>query len=572
MEENPFHARKWLVLGWVALLPVLVLVFFPAFQGPFLLDDASGILNNSEFRAVNWHNFLQLFRGHMDVRAYDRHPVAGFTALIDWQLNGADPFGYHLTNLFLHWLVAGALLLLYWNWRGERDRQALFIAFGVVGLWSVHPFATMPVAYITGRQESLMVLFYALALALYLGGRPWLAFLSAVASFLSKEVAVTLPFALLAIDCLQLRVNPIVALWRKRTYYGPLGVVWALICWYLVRGNRKGHILSTDMPLAGPLPYLKAQFGVVVNYYWQMIWPAKLQFYPYVPAPKTVWEWALPLALILLYVAGALLVARRNRWAALALLMPLLVLSPTSSAVPLPFEPAMEYRMYLPLFFLVALYVTVVARRVRPVALAVVLVALPAVALAVRSHLRTRDYATAIRLHEKQLEVDPRSLTALEALAGDYNAREMRDRAEWAAGKLLDYSLEQGAKDFSARALLILGTIREAQRRWPEAIDYFERSMAISRSVNVRCHMASVYLTLGEYGKGEALLKEALGEVPDHPDALLYMYKSRALQKDYAGAEMYLDRVEREHPENEVLPEQRRTLEALKRAAAKEAR
>ena len=114
MQEIAFDQKRirlFVLLAWLGLLPVLVLVYYPALHGPFLLDDGAGIVGNSEFRSFNFHNVIMLFRNHADTRAYDHHAVPALVSMIDHAWAGVDPFGYHLTNLAIHWVNCGAVLV-----------------------------------------------------------------------------------------------------------------------------------------------------------------------------------------------------------------------------------------------------------------------------------------------------------------------------------------------------------------------------------------------------------------------------------------------------------------------------
>ncbi len=183
------------------LLPLVI--YFPALRGPFLFDDIPGVLENPGVHGLSRvPAMLRLWAPDPDV---GYRPLRFVSLAIDWTLGGGSPLVFHLTNVLLHAL--NALLL----WR-------LLLALGLPGttaalaavLFVAHPIQTEAVAYISGRKDLLCAFFYLLALHAFAHGARArgrrraidgaLFFLSGLAAFLSKEMALTLPAAALLID------------------------------------------------------------------------------------------------------------------------------------------------------------------------------------------------------------------------------------------------------------------------------------------------------------------------------------------------------------------------------------
>lgn len=542
----PNRNRLFVLLAWLALLPVILVVYYPALHGPFLLDDGPGIVGNAEFRTFSFHNIMMLVRNHADTRTYDHHAIPGLVSMIDHAWAGVDPFGYHLTNLAIHWVNCGLILLLFLSiWRAvapQAKQQALWMGMSLMAIWAVHPFSTMPIGYITCRTESLMVLFYVLAILAFLEGWEWTSIALGVASILSKEVAVTLPGAILMIDWARGGVGIVPTLLRKRRYYTNLTLVWLVMIAYHMRGGRRNQIGSDGLPLAHIFEYFKVECGVLASYARKLVWPSKLQFYPFY-RPVTEWQdWVPQLIGLVLYLGIALYCLRRSRWLGVTLLFPLLVLLPTSTFIPIPIEPAMEYRMYLPSAALIGLFVVAIWRWLPPMWARVSLVAAVVLPLAVVSHLRSRDYETSVKLHEQQVSVDPRSLTGLEALAGGYSSLGFYDRAMGSAWKLVDYSLEEKNKEFAGRGFNLLGGIESERHNYPAARDYFRRAVEMAGSSAARLSLANMLVQLFELEEADKILLNVLAMTPDHPQALLLLFESKMSAKDYDGGEKILDR------------------------------
>jgi tetratricopeptide (TPR) repeat protein len=131
--------------------------------------------------------------------AYYR-PVVNASYGIDANLGGAAPWSYHATNILLHALAVALLFLLLRRF-GYGENLALFGGL----LFAVHPALTETVAWIPGRNDSLLAVLAFAAWLLFLRGREpgrWpsrighgLAFLGAL---LCKETAVVMPLLWLA--------------------------------------------------------------------------------------------------------------------------------------------------------------------------------------------------------------------------------------------------------------------------------------------------------------------------------------------------------------------------------------
>ena len=565
------------LLAWIALLPLLILVFYPAFNGPFLLDDSSGIQGNADIRHVTVDNLIRLVRGHGNVRAVDHHPVSALSFMLDYQWSGVDPYGYRISNLLYLWCAAGAVMLLFltiWPIYQRQQNinpnrlQTLSMAAAIMAIWAVHPFATMSANYITGRQETLLILFYVLSIAALLRGWLLISYLTAIASFLCKEVAVTLPGALFLADWATSQTTILQTFRNRLRYYAILTISWLLVCSYHLGGGRRREIFAGGMPLATSLGYFQAQCGVIASYVSKFFWPAKLQFYPYIRPVESWTEWVPALLGILLYIALAVYSLRWSRWLAVTLIFPLLVLSPTSSVLPIPFEPAMEYRMFLPSLSFIALIVIAIWRFAPRLWLRAALIAAILIPLATVSHLRSRDYESALRLYEHDVEVDPRSLTGLEALAFTYRGLQLMDRATASAWKLVDWAMVEKSQDHVGRGFNHLGLIEYDKRNYPAAKDFYERAIKINGNWQAKLNLATIHVQLYELPQAEKLLNEYLAYTPDSADALSMFYEMKMSEKKYDEAGKTLDRLLALYPERKDLDNQRTRILNLKRKAA----
>ena len=135
------------------------------------------------------------------------HPLTWLSLMLDHELYGLNPGGYHLTNILLH--LGNILLLFVWlrTATGALGRAAL-----VALLFAIHPLHVESVAWVSERKDVLSTFFFLLTLLAYTkygqGGNQW--FLAGAAGFYAvgltaKPMLVTLPAVLLLMDFWPLR-------------------------------------------------------------------------------------------------------------------------------------------------------------------------------------------------------------------------------------------------------------------------------------------------------------------------------------------------------------------------------
>src|SRR5689334_16119906 len=88
------RAWLWPAVFALALLAALI-AYWPALHGQFLFDDA-----HMDFASPHPEK-LALRQWTIGAR-----PLVGLSYWVNYQLDGSNPFGYHLFNVFLHTIAA----------------------------------------------------------------------------------------------------------------------------------------------------------------------------------------------------------------------------------------------------------------------------------------------------------------------------------------------------------------------------------------------------------------------------------------------------------------------------------
>jgi len=196
-----FHPRKLRLILCLLLAAATLALYNPVARAPFLnYDDQVYVTENAQVRAgLTWTSIVWSFR---TPRAVDWHPLTWLSYLLDRQMFGLNPAGYHLTNLLLHTANAVLLFMILATATGFVWRS-----FAVSALFALHPINVESVAWIAERKNVLSMFFFLMALAAYgwYARRPgigrYLAVTGAyILALMSKAQVITFPFALLLLD------------------------------------------------------------------------------------------------------------------------------------------------------------------------------------------------------------------------------------------------------------------------------------------------------------------------------------------------------------------------------------
>ncbi|MGA7723717.1 MAG: tetratricopeptide repeat protein, partial [Opitutaceae bacterium] len=378
-----------------------------------------------------------------------------------------------------------------------------FTAFAAALLWAVHPLQTEAVTYVIQRAESLMGLFYLLTLYCFIrglqpSGRGAWRLLAVAACLLgmgTKEVMVTAPLAVLLYDGIFVAGSLRGALRLRWRIHGALAGTWLALV--LLATGLGGRGVGYGLGYTGG-SYALAECWAVPHYLLLALWPYPLVF-DYGTDLIGGARQALPWACLLAALIGAVFLALRRR-PALGFLGAwfLLILAPTSSVVPVAFQPMAEHRMYLSLAAvtagLAAWAYSALGRRSVPLLL------LAAAVLGAGTFLRNRDYRSEIALWRDTVLRRPSNERAYLALA---SALSVAGRDEEACREFTE-ALRIEPWDFEARrglglSLYHLGRVDEALKQY--------RGIATPKPDSAELHY-DIGLALDRKGR----LDEAIGE------------------------------------------------------------
>jgi hypothetical protein len=201
LPSAPRNTRSsWIIAVALVVLTAAVYAQVVRFEFTNFWDDDLFVTKNlSVQEGISWKGVRWAFT---TTHGQLWQPAVWLSLMVDAEIYGLNPAGFHLTNLLLH--IANTLLLfgLLTAMTGSPRRSGF-----VAALFALHPLHVESVAWVTERKDVLSTFFWMLTLWAYWGytRRPGVRRYLLVAgcfgaALLSKPMAVTLPVVMLLLD------------------------------------------------------------------------------------------------------------------------------------------------------------------------------------------------------------------------------------------------------------------------------------------------------------------------------------------------------------------------------------
>jgi len=350
---------KWML----ALAAVCVVVYANSAGGEFIYDDLRQILRNPliQDNGLIWQALTSdvwAFKGGGEIAA-SNYWRPTFTAwnILNFRLFGAEPFGWHVTNILLH---SGVCVLAFGLFR--RWKISAVIAFAVCLIFAVHPVHAESIAWISGSPDLLFSLAFLASL--------WFA-QNYSASRDTKDLVIAAVFYALALGAKEIGILcfPIfyfvIADKNEDQKPGsnnlPLFVFGGIAAGYfLLRLAVLGAVSRPPEHAAGFAESILSAPAIFVFYLKQIVFPVTLSInYPLVPIDAIgVGSFIVPLIVSLIAFAAIVYAALKERIAAIGALIFFLPLLPAMYAGAFTPEQIVHDRyLYLPLLgFLMVIF------------------------------------------------------------------------------------------------------------------------------------------------------------------------------------------------------------------------
>lgn len=364
----------------VAIIAGLIcfLVYLRALSCGFVnWDDGEYIYDNPIIRTLNKELFVTAFTSS-PLNFWI--PLTWISFAFDYHFWGLNPVGYHLTNIILHAVNAGVVLLIanrlwsQWQWLKDHDQGQmieaksypyLMMLLFTALLWAVHPARVESVVWATERKDVLNGLFTFSSILFYLryiekkeavlakkaAYRDYfISLLLFLFSLMSKPTSVLLPFMLLVIDWYplgRLHKSSNASVYLEKVPYLLLGAAVSAVTIFL----------NEQINAYIPLSFFPVSARVVVignslfEYFRLMVNP--LGILPYHHLPLRIPQIYIIKTIAAAFFIGFFLYAgRKRRWLAVSIIAFIIPLLPVLQFFPNGFQPELCLRYtYLPSLF-----------------------------------------------------------------------------------------------------------------------------------------------------------------------------------------------------------------------------
>jgi len=509
----------------LAVAGAVVVVFWaysPAMRGEFLFDD-----NALPFSLPNMAAPLSAWIGRI-------RPVLMFTYWINSRLSGEDPFSYHIFNVILHCLTS---LLIFpmvrrlLEWSGTQAALRNLLAAFAALLFLLHPAQAESVAYLAGRSEALSVLLVFASFTVFLY-RPrsavsWPVVFAVLALFgaavLSKEHTVVLPALLLLTDYWW---NPgfsfqgIRRNWRLYLLMALGAAAGVAFFWHLILGAGTGGSAGFGIKEFTWYQYFFTQCRALFVYIGMFLLPVNLTADWDFPISRTILDRGAIFGLLALLAlaAAAWFYRRRFPLASYGYFVFLLLMSPTSSILPIK-DPIAERRLYFSMFGLLLILVDALSRLKvdrRALAAACLTVALAA---AGATRVRAAVWADPVALWEDTVRKSPNQRRAHFQLAYAYDQRARYGQA------LEEFRKTAEIGPVTPDLLLDWGLVYDHLSQFDQALAKFQQAASMQPTAHIYTQIGMAYAQQSRWAEALQALATAERLDSNFPDTYVYRGK-----------------------------------------------
>ena len=558
-KEKFERSRKGVALVLLAIL--VFLIYCNTFNASWHFDDFPNIVRNphlqiSDLKPETLRNTFYASRKngfYLQTRLY--RPLACLSLALNWYVGKNNVVGYHVVNLFIHWVTAVLLFLIILNLfsspnlKGRYEDSRYFVALLAATLWAVNPIQTQAVTYIVQRMAAMGAMFYALGIYFYIKGRlhpgrwqspNWKQYAFFLACLLSygcalgsKENTITLPIVIILLE-----VTFFQDLSRSRTRRRILWITAGTVLGIVVLGlliflkGEVAFILKTYADRSfTPWQRLMTQPRILIFYLTLIFYPIPTRLsieHEMAVSNSLVDPWTTLFSILLIIALIGAGISGIRRWPILSFAILFFFLTHVIESSILGLELIFEHRNYLPslfLFFPVAVGIKRLLdnysgrqRLMRAIIASFVMIII--IGFGVGTYVRNLAWYSEKSLWEDALQKAPNSARPYHNLAwGYYSQIRQYDKALELYERLL--GLENHTNISQARAINNIGHIHLIQGDLQKATQMFYESYRRYPNYGLfQLNLANVKAKTGEWHSALVLLDQMLSKEPDHQQAL----------------------------------------------------
>jgi hypothetical protein len=339
------------IIYLVLILIAVTVCYSGSLNGEFQFDDYTSITGNEQIKDLD--NFFR--QELMSAYIEGGRPVTKFTFAVNYAVGEVSVFGYHLSNILIH--LAAILLVYLFTKKTLRlsgyespEIPSLIVAF----LFGIHPVQSEAVSYISQRSESLASVFYLASLLLLIKTEETgfdvkgiFLYVAGLSMFIvgigAKEIIITLPAVYLLFDFYFMKKKRLL-----KRIAGSAPLIISGLMYIALRSVDLKENASAGFGVEGTTTneYLLTQFSVIVTYLRVIFFPFNQNLDYDFPVSSYF------LLILLAVIVLAFVIRRKNKVASFGIMWFFVVISPTSSFIPI-VDVIFEHRIYLALWGIV---------------------------------------------------------------------------------------------------------------------------------------------------------------------------------------------------------------------------
>ena len=414
--KTKFYYSSLFVL--ILLVIAVSFCYHATLNHPLIFDDYSTLVENMSIRDLRhiWpilENPTELGLGW--------RPFANLTFAFSYALSGLDPWGHHLLNIVIHtlnaWILFNVIVITLnnFNFKENKPNYNIYISSLMAIFWAVHPVLTQTITYISQRTESLMALTYLLTIFCFIRAclnKSTIWYISSICACvvgtMCKEVIVTAPLVILLYDRCFISSSFKLALKKRWLYYCGIALSWIPLAIFIK--TIKHQAVGFEVGIS-PFTYALTECKAILLYIKLCYFPYPLIFDRGPLFIRTISE-ALPYVclLITLLSASIFTLIKKPKLGFLCITF-FILLSPSSSFVPIAEVPVAENRIYLPSSIAIILvilfledYLTYFYKKIGYILILILLITL--------SYNRNQIYSSATRIWQDSVDKMPNNARA----------------------------------------------------------------------------------------------------------------------------------------------------------------
>ena len=517
---------------------IILLLYFPILNYKFTNHDDTTLIEDNYNYLKNPSNVFNLFTKGVyystkqlqrDNRYY--RPILTLSFLIDTQTGGKSYWQFFLTNILLH--IACCILLFFLLQKLKYEKfKSLFVTL----IYAVHPALVQAVAWVPGRNDSLLTLFALISTIFYIDyfeknkiKYAILHFIFFIISLLTKESIVFLPVLLYLYFILLINNGKNIISKSLKLKYFIVGWIVISILFFLIRKSILTEAIG--LPLSFTINNLFLNLPGIIQYIGKMLLPFHLNTSPIVIDTPIIY------GIITIVLLSFLLIKAKQKnikmiiwasvWLIIFLIPAILRTSDKYEAIQL------EHRMYFPIIgFLIIILETDLLKKInfknKIHLLIVVLILLFYFALSIN---HSADYSDEFHYCKSGIEGSPHNSLEHNSYGIYYQVKGDKQNAikEYNKAILLNPVLPNVKNN--------LGKIYFDNSNDSLAEFFFQEELKINQNSDLAySNLGSIRFKYGNYSEAEELKRKALSINPDNVIAKNDLAACLAMQKKYEDA------------------------------------